>query len=104
SFDVPQKTIAESVTFVCAFDQSGNVCDHKRAKVAEVHHAQVRLEGGKRIVSNLRTRRRNFRDQGRFPGIGKTNQPHVREQLEFELKLKLFAQTAFLMIAWRPVR
>jgi hypothetical protein len=33
SFDVPQKTIAETVAFVRAFDQSGNVGDDERAKV-----------------------------------------------------------------------
>ena len=87
------------MTFVRAFDQPGNIRDDKRAKITEINHAQVRLERGERIVGNLRPRRRDLRDEGRFPGIGKTDQPHISEQLELELKLELFARTSFLMVA-----
>ena len=51
---MPQKTITESMAFMRAFDQTGNVRDHKSTKVARVNHAQVRLKRGKRIVGDFR--------------------------------------------------
>ena len=51
--NVPQKPIAETMTFVRAFDQAGNVSNHKRAKVTEVDDSQVRLERRERIVRDF---------------------------------------------------
>src|SRR5256885_947027 len=91
------------MTFVRAFDQPGNIRYDERAKITEINHAQVRFERGERIIGNLRPRRRDFRDEGRFPGIGKTDQAHISEQLKLELKLELFPRTSFLMVARCPV-
>ena len=53
ALDVPQETIAKSMAFMRAFDQPGNVGNHKGSKVARVNHAQVRLKRGKRIISDF---------------------------------------------------
>src|SRR5438128_1424304 len=47
------KPIDKSMAFMRDFDQTGDVGDYKRAKVAGVDHAQMRLKRRKRIVSDL---------------------------------------------------
>ena len=93
-----QETIAQAVAFVRAFDQSGNIGNHKSAKVTHVHHSQIRLKRRERIVGDLRTRGGNPGDERRFARIWKTDQAHIREQFQFELQLKLFARTSLLVI------
>src|ERR1043166_962508 len=59
----------------------------------------MRLEGGERIVRDLRTRRGYSRDKSRLAGVWKTHQTDIREQLQFQLKVQLFSLTSALMVA-----
>src|SRR5581483_3126293 len=70
-FDMPQKAFAQSMPLMSAFEQSGNVRDHKRTKITEIDDAEMRLERGKRIVGNLWFRGRNRRNKSRFARVRK---------------------------------
>ena len=80
ALEVAQKTIAQSVAFVRAFDQSGDIGNNKSAKVAHVHNPQIRLKRREGIVSDFRTRRGDPGDERRFTRVRKANQANVREQ------------------------
>src|SRR6185369_14428212 len=101
--DVTQKAIAQASTRVRSFDQTRNVGNDKRTKVSEVNHAEVRFQRGERVVGNLGTRRGNSGNKRRLSGIRKTHQPNIREQLQFELQLALFALAAALVISRRTI-
>ena len=53
--DVAQERVAEAGARAGAFDQAGDVGDRRPAVVlvAEVQHAEVRLQGGERVVGDL---------------------------------------------------
>src|SRR5713226_7222469 len=86
SLEVAQKTIAQSVAFVRAFYQSGDIGNNKGAKVTHVYNPQIRLKRRERIIGDLWTRRGNPGDERRFTRVGKADQANVREQFQFELQ------------------
>src|ERR1700752_1333757 len=86
-----------------AFNQSGNVGDHERAKVSQVNHAKVRFQRRERIVSNLGLRRGNSRNKCRLTSVRKTNETNIRKQLQLELQLTLFPFAATLVITRRAI-
>src|SRR5689334_11794566 len=104
ALDVPQKPITKSMTFMRTFDQTGNVRDHKSAKVARVDNAQVRLKRSERIVSDFWPRRRNRGDKSRLACIRKSDQADVGKQFQLKLQLELFARAPFLMVTRRAIR
>ena len=67
-----------------AFDESGNVGHHETAALADAHHAQMRMQRGKRIVRHLGTRIRHGAQQSRLAGIGHAEQTDVGEHLQLE--------------------
>ena len=69
ALQVLEEPNAQPGAFRRALDQSGDVGHDETAMDAHVDHAQVRVQGRKRIVGNFRLRRRNSADQGRFAGI-----------------------------------
>src|SRR6185369_6681390 len=101
--DVPQETIAKPRARMRAFNQTRNVRDDKRTKVSEIDHAEVRFQRGERVVGNLWTSRGNSRDESRLARVRKTHQTNIREQLQLELQLALFALAAALVITRRTV-
>ena len=104
---VLQESDSQSGAFVRAFNQAGNVGDHKRAPVARScvriggNHPQMRLQRGEWIRGNLRLRRGDARDERRFPRVRKTHQPHVRQQFQFEAQMALFARAAIFVFCGR---
>src|SRR5690242_2648006 len=92
--DVPEKSIAEARPGVRALDQTRYVGNHKRAKVSEIDHAEVRFQRGERVIGNLRTSRGNSRDESRLARVGKTHQTNISKQFQLELQLALFALAA----------
>ena len=61
--DVAQELVAEAPALAGALDEAGEVGDDELGVVVEAHHAEVRLEGGERVVGDLRLGRRDRRDQ-----------------------------------------
>src|SRR3954468_18190469 len=78
-----------------ALDQAGNVGRHK-AVVAYPHHAKVWLERRKRVGANLGPRGADDREQRRFAGIRKANQPDISQQLQLQVDLIRLARLAKL--------
>ena len=66
-------------------------------------HGEYLLES-RTLAQALRASRRNCRDQGRFAGIRKPDQPDVRQQLQFEPELVLFAFRAAFEVGRGAVR
>src|ERR1041385_6865865 len=104
ALDVSQKSIAQARAGVRTFDQSGYVGDHESTKATEIDNTEMRLQRRERVISDLRPRRGNSRDKSRLPRIRKPNQPNVREQLQLELQVQLFALASGLMVARRAIR
>ena len=90
--------------FMRAFDDSRNIGHHKAAMIRQLHDAEIRLQRRKRIIGNLRPRRRNARNQRRFARIRITHQPDIRQQLQFQLQLFEFARLAVFVFGRRLVR
>ena len=91
-----KKAVAESRALVRAFDQPGNVDHHERFFGAEAHDAELRLERRKRIVGDLRARRRDRGEQRRFAGVREADDTAVGEQFELEPQRKRFGRLAVL--------
>ena len=53
AFDVAEEIVAESLALMGTFDQAGDVGDDERIVVAAIDDAEVRFEGGERIVGYL---------------------------------------------------
>src|SRR5690349_10477029 len=58
----------------------------------------MRLDRGERVISDLRVRRGNSRNKRRLTRIRKTNEAHVREQLQLKLEFIFLARAPFLVI------
>src|SRR5436190_19197089 len=56
ALDVPEKLQAESLAFMGAFDDAGDVGDYERSLVTELNDAEVGLESRERIVGDLGAR------------------------------------------------
>ena len=66
-----------------ARDQARHV-GHDELDVAGLDHAEVRDQGGERVVGDLRPGRRHRRDQRGLAGIGEADQPDVGYRLQLE--------------------
>ena len=53
ALQVAQKLVAQARAFARAFDEAGNVSHHETLLRPHAHHAQVGVEGGKRVVGDL---------------------------------------------------
>src|SRR5580704_17009204 len=90
-------------------DKSRKIGDDERAAGARSSvgiggdHAEMRLKRRKRIRSNLRTCRRNARDQCGLTSVREANEADVREQLQFETKVTFLAGMSVFMFARRLV-
>ncbi len=56
ALDMAEEAVAEAVAVVRAFDQAGNVGEHEIA-VVDFHDAEAGMQGGERIVGDLRAAR-----------------------------------------------
>jgi hypothetical protein len=79
---VAQERVAKSRAAARALDQAGHVRDGRAAFIldAEVHDAEIRFEGGERVVGDLRGRRRQGRQQRRLAGVRQPDQADVRDE------------------------
>jgi pSer/pThr/pTyr-binding forkhead associated (FHA) protein len=82
---------------VCALDQAGNV-GHDEGVIASLHHAEVRLEGGKRVVGDFGSGGGQARNESRFASIGKAHQADVGQQLQLQFNLENLARLALLVL------
>src|SRR5690348_5782283 len=107
TFEMLEEARAEARALVSAFDETRNVGDYKgtactgRGIWISGNNAEMRFESGEWIRRNLRARGGNPRDQSGLSGVGKADEPNVREETEFEAQMALFAGTAGFVFARR---
>ncbi len=75
--------MAEPLALVSAGDESGDVRDDERF-VIHSDDSQVRHQSGERVVGDLRTRRRDTRDESGLAGVGEADQPDIGEKSQLE--------------------
>src|SRR5689334_14979104 len=86
-----------------SFDQARDVCHNKGLFITGVNRTQVWILGRKRIIRNLWMSSRYSREQSRLSRIGKTNQPYVGNDLEFESNPTLLTNPAVLCLSRCPI-
>ncbi len=104
ALEMLQKPMAEPVTVVRALDETGNVGHDEAAIVAQAHDAEVWRERREGIVGDLRTRRRDARNQRGLAGVGKADQADIGEELQVQAEAPVFAGQAGLCLARRTIR
>ena len=95
--------MAESLAFVGALDQPGDIRHDEAVVLPQLDDAQVGFEGGEGIVGDLGPDGGQAGQQGGFARVRVADQSHVGDQLQFEFELALLARPAFLPASGRPV-
>src|SRR4051812_27453575 len=97
-----QELNAQAVAFMRAFDESWNVGNDVALLVrqfADGDHTEVWLQGREFVVSDLRLRGGDARDQRALADIRIADDANTRQQLQFKPQSALFAGTTKLMLA-----
>src|SRR5688572_10377772 len=101
--NVTQKFVAESLSLVSSFDESGNVGDHETLSLAITDDPEVRNKSCERIIGDLRPYSGDCRDQSRFPGIGQPDNAHIGQQSELDCQFPFLSGKPGLRITRTPV-
>ena len=97
--DVAQELVAEALALRRALHQAGDVGHDELGAVAHAadpDDAEVRLQGGERVVGDFGLGRRHRRDQRRLAGVGEADQRHVGHELELHVQPELLALLGLL--------
>src|SRR5262245_6540458 len=100
---MPQKLNSKAMAEMGTFNQAGNIGNNECLVGIDRNHSELRFESREGIIRNLRTRSRYARDQRRLPDVGKTDQTNIRQKLQFESKVFLFARSAVLSFVRRAI-
>ena len=79
-----QEADAETRAFGGALDKPRNVRHDEAAARPHGDHAQIRVQRRERVIRDFGPRRGYGADEGGFAGIRQPEQPHIRDQLQFE--------------------
>ncbi len=90
TFGVAEEAVAQSRSFVRAFDQAGQI-GHYEFTPIHFDDTELRMQRRKRIVGDLRLRRAHGCKESRLAGIGKTDQAGIGDQLQPQSDRALFA-------------
>ena len=95
---VAQERVAEAGAGRCALDEAGHVRDRGTpiCRVAEVHDAQVRLEGREGVGRDLRPGRRERAQERRLARVRQPDEAHFGDQAKLEAQPALLAGLALL--------
>ena len=85
--------MAQALALAGARNQPGHVGDDE-LDVACLHHAQVRDQGGERVIGDLRPGRGHRRDHGGLAGVGEADQADVGDRLELQDEITLLPRLA----------
>ena len=102
AFDMAEKAVADPLALVGAFDQARDIGQNEVA-VARVDDAQMRMQGGERIVGDPGPGARNPGEEGRFAGIRQADQPGIGNQLQAQPQRAFLAGPARFAAARRAV-
>jgi len=84
---VSPETIARytAVSEACAFgsplNETGHIRDHKPGAVSEIDNAEIRFDGRKGIIRDLRYRIRRPREERGFSGVRKSDKSDIGDEL-----------------------
>ena len=92
ALQVLQEADAETGAVRRTLDETRDVRHDEASAGSRGHHPEIRVQRGERVIGDFRPRRRNRADQCRFAGIRQTEQAHIRNQLQFQCELALFAR------------
>ena len=87
---------ADAAAFVGALDDAGNVGHYERTVVPVADDAEIGLQGGEGVIGDFRPGGGDAGEEGGFPGVGESDQTHVRENLQFQDEPSLHALFARL--------
>jgi hypothetical protein len=86
--------MSKAATFTRPLDQTRNIGDDILETIVKPHDAEIGFEGREGIVSDLRLRRRNARDQRGFTDVGISDERNVSHELDLEIEPALLANLA----------
>ena len=92
SLNVAEKFMAEAHALRGALDESRDICDDKALGTGHVHHTQIRAQGRKVIVGDLRPCVGDSGQEGGFPYVGEAHKPHVRDHLQLQVHPQLLCR------------
>src|SRR6185503_2491944 len=93
--DVPKELLAEAETAARTLDETRNVRNDELA-IVETCDAEIGDERRERVVRDLRARAGQRSEQRRLAGVRQAREPHIREELQFEVDLSALALAAVL--------
>ena len=82
--DMPQEIVTQTGALAGSLDDAGNICHDEADAIVYIHHAQIRIQGGKMIIGDLGVCLTHYAEQRGFPHIGKAHQTHIRQQLQLQ--------------------
>lgn len=88
--------MAQSPPICGTLDETGDVGDDEFEVVLDPNDAEIGFERGEWIVSDLRLRRGDSRDECRLPDVGESDQRDIGHELEFEIQPLLLTHFALL--------
>ena len=91
-----QKGVAEADVAVRAFNQPRHVADREPMKVGILDDADLRMQRGKGIRRNLRSRVRDGLEQGGLAGVRVADQADIGDHAQFEQEIAFLARLARL--------
>ena len=92
--EVLQKPYAEPGALGRALDETRDVRHHETAVRADAHHPETRVQRGKRVIADLRSRGGHRADERALPGVRQPKESHVRDQPQFKAQQPLLARQA----------
>ena len=102
ALDMAEEMIAEAEALMGALDQPGNIGEHEFAAVAG-DDAELRMQGREGIVGDLRLGGGDRGEEGRFAGVGQTDEAGVGDELQPQPDRALLARLAGIGAARRLI-
>ena len=103
TLDMAEEAVTEAGALMRALDQAGDVGEHEFLGHRQPDDAELGMQGGERVIRDLRVGRGGGGEKGRLPGIRQSNQSGVGDQLQAQPDPALLARPAFGRLARRPV-
>ena len=104
ALEVREELVPEAHALGRALEQPGHVRDGQLRAVVRLDRAELRLDGGERVVGHLRARVRDAVEQRRLARVREAEHRRVGEQLQPQLERALLAVEAHLRGARRLAR
>ena len=89
-----QEAVTQSRAFGRAFDQAWDIGHDETAVLVYPYHAQIGVQGSKRVISYFWTGGRHCTNQRGFSRIWHAKQSHVGQNLELQFQVVFFSRFA----------